>query len=296
MFKNLRIKSSPEKLKIIPGSLTSGWLLEDSHAPITIEQINSLPDNIKLRIFRSLLPPDLLVRFNIDPITWKSYDIFLNVGIRADLQTRHLSLWAYKNNGQQDQFYRLEISDNPNNGIDLKQLQLNDPDSPRYPTDFDQNGQPTYSGSKNRNLAEEQRAMQNGLAPGQVRADLKGVSSSTLSQLEAFLATLGHRAYFFEPPTYASAWKFERSGFAYVTGHKLMDDINNEFQPGGNLHQSLDGSTPFRQSEQWRTVRGRAWAIHDGILEAIGESWENVRMVKHIGNFAGVDTFPNAEY
>src|SRR5690606_17702843 len=113
---------------------------------------------------------------------------------------------------------------------------------------------------------------------------------------ETFLAMLTHRALFLEPLTYASAWVFERRGFAYVKGHKLMDEIEAEFQPGGRLHKALDGSTPFRQPEQWRTVRGRAWAIHDGILAEIGASWDGLRMVKQVGQHAGVCTFPDAIY
>ena len=134
-----------------------------------------------------------------------------------------------------------------------------------------------------------------GLAPAQSRVSLRA-SGTVLAQLEAFLATLGHRAYFLEPLTYASAWVFERRGFAYVRGHKLMDDINKEFQPGGNLHRALDGSTPFRRPENWGTVRGRAWAIHDGILAVLDSTWNGLRMVKRIGQHAGVETFPGARY
>jgi hypothetical protein len=75
-----------------------------------------------------------------------------------------------------------------------------------------------------------------------------------------------------------------------------MDDIHKDFQPGGCLYSALDGSTPFRQQDQWRTVRGRAWAIRDGILEAIGARWDGLRMVKQVGRFAGVETFPKAVY
>ena len=115
-------------------------------------------------------------------------------------------------------------------------------------------------------------------------------------QIEAFLSMLGHRAYFLEPLTYASAWVFERRGFAYVRGHKLMDDIHREFQPGGRLYECLDDKSPFRKRDQANTVRGRAWAIHDGILDALDARWDNLRMVKQIGRHAGVETFPQAIY
>ena len=185
--------------------------------------------------------------------------------------------------------------DNLLNGIDLGLLLLQDPNGVRYGTDCDQNGTPTLFGTVLRNLTEEEKAMRAGLAPAQIRACL-GASRLVLDHLETFLAALGHRAYFLEPLTYASAWVFERRGFAYVRGHKLMDDIHREFQPGGELHVALDGSTPFRRQDQWSTVRGRSWAIHDGILSAIDADWNRLRMIKQIGRHAGVETFPDAVY
>jgi len=89
---------------------------------------------------------------------------------------------------------------------------------------------------------------------------------------------------------------FERRGFAYVRGHKLMDDIHKEFQPDGRLYQALDGSTPFRQPDQWSSVRGRAWAIHDGLLDAIDAEWDKLRMIKQVGRHADAETFPEATY
>ena len=62
------------------------------------------------------------------------------------------------------------------------------------------------------------------------------------------------------------------------------------------LHAALDGSTPFRQPEQWQSVRGRAWAIHDGILAVMDKHWDGLRMVKQIGRHANVNTFPDADY
>jgi hypothetical protein len=119
-------------------------------------------------------------------------------------------------------------------------------------------------------------------------------SWEVLHQLETFLIPLGHRSINLEPLTYVSAWVFERRGFAYIQGHKLMNEINEGFQPGGKLHAALDGSTPFRQPEQWRSVRGRAWAIHDGILAEIDRHWDRLRMIKQIGRHANVNTFPEA--
>jgi hypothetical protein len=75
-----------------------------------------------------------------------------------------------------------------------------------------------------------------------------------------------------------------------------MDDIQREFQPGGKLHACLDEGSPFRKRDWAHTVRGRAWAIHDGVLEALDQRWDRIRMVKQIGRHAGVETFPGAVY
>jgi hypothetical protein len=150
-------------------------------------------------------------------------------------------------------------------------------------------------GTLQRNIRAEEEAKRAGLTPGQVRPGLRG-SRVVFDQLDAFLSALGHRAYFLEPLTYASAWLFERRGFAYVRGHKLMNDIHREFQPGGLLHRQLDDSSLFRLRDQADTVRGRAWAIHDGILDAIEQRWDKIRMVMQIGRTSGVETFPDARY
>jgi hypothetical protein len=197
--------------------------------------------------------------------------------------------------GESDPLFCVELADNALNGIELNLLQLNDPSALRFATDCSEDGQPTMFGTLRRNLVEETRAMQAGLSPGQTRAGLRA-SAEVFGHMEAFLVLLAHQSLFLEPLTYTSAWIFERRGFAYIRGHKLMEDIQREFQPGGALHAALDGSSPFRQPAQWQAVRGRAWAIHDGILEAIQARWNDLRMVKQIGRHAGVNTFPEATY
>ena len=295
MFRNLRRKSQPEQVIIDPHRLSRKWLARDASAPISLKQLNDLSENAKKRIYRNLIPPSLLSRFKIDPITWKGIGDEPCVGLKAEPGTGKLHLWANHTDQGGLEFFRLEIEDNAFNGIDAHLLLLNDPQGETFQTDIDEQGRSTMFGTARRNLPEEQRAMQAGLAPGQVRPSL-GASRLVFEHLDTFCATLGQRAYFLEPLTYASAWIFERRGFAYVRGHKLMDDIHQEFQPGGRLHLALDGNSPFRQPEQGNTVRGRAWAIHDGLLEAIDARWDNLRMVKQVGRHAGVETYPESVY
>lgn len=295
MFRQLRRKKQPDKIVPDLGSLSSDWLTKSPTVPITLNQINGLPESAKRRAYRGLLPPSLLVPYGINPITWEGPDGQERVRLKAERDTDMVSLAVRVTPDDPDDFFLLELRDTALNGVNLDFVMLSDPNSPRFDTDRDEDNNPTLFGTVRRNLIAEEQAMRAGLAPAQTR---KGLSASrlVLQQVEAFLVTCGHSAYFLEPLTYVSAWLFERRGFAYVSGHKLMDDVHHQFQVGGRLRQALDGSTPFRQPDQWRTVRGRAWAIHDGVLETIGASWNSVRMVKQVGCHAGVETFPNATY
>lgn len=295
MFRYLRVKARPEEITPEVGALSVGWLARDASQTITIQQINALPDNVKRRIFRALLPPQVLTQFKIDPLTWTGPQGNDYVRLKAIPETGVANIAVRSSPDATDDFLCVEIADNAYNGLELNLILLNDPHSPRFETDYDGDGRPTLFGTLRRNLEEEERAMCAGLAPGQVRSGL-GASRQVMDLLDSFSGVLGQRAYFLEPLTYVSAWIFERRGFAYVRGHRLMDDIHKEFQPGGRLFTSLDGSSPFRRLDQWRTVRGRAWAIHDGILEKIGEKWDALRMVKQVGRHSGVETFPEAIY
>ena len=294
MLKYFRLKQQPEQIVPDLGAISISLLVEDAALPFTIRQLNNLPENVKRRLYRGLIPPALLTRFGIDPIQWTNSSKDPRVFLKAEENTEKVLITVQSSPNAADEFFALELADNSLNGIELNLIVLNDPTAPRYSIDQTEDGAPTLFGTLKRNLKAEERAKEAGLAPGQVRAGLRG-SSEVFEQLEAFLSMLGHRAYFLEPLTYASAWVFERRGFAYVRGHKLMDDIQRELQPGGKLFHCLDGS-PFRKGDQAHTVRGRAWAIHDGILEELDTRWDNIRMVKQIGRHAGVETFPQATY
>jgi hypothetical protein len=289
-----RVKQQPDPVVPNLGSITLSLLEGDAATPFTLKQINDLPENIKRRVYRNLIPPSLLTRFEIDPISWRGTDKEQRVFLTAESGTEKMFISARTSQSEADEFFALELADNMLNGIDLNLLLLNDPASARFHTDVDENGNPTMFGTLRRNKDAEIQAKEAGLAPGQVRNSLSA-SKLVLDQVDAFLATIGQRAYFLEPLTYASAWVFEKRGFAYMRGHKLMDTIHQEFQPGGALHKALDNS-PFRKQDQWNTVRGRAWAVHDGILETIETNWDKLRMVKQVGKHSGANTFPNAVY
>ncbi len=295
MFKHLRVKQEPIKVAPDPGEISVNDLMGNFSLPIAIRTINGLPSQAKQRIYRTLIPSVLLTRFNINPITWRGAEGADCVQLNAEPEGNVVQLSAKNSADAPDAFFVVELADNSYNGVNLNLLLLNDPASERFQTDVDTEGNATHFGTARRNLKEEERAMRAGLAPGQIRTSLSA-SQIFFQQLDAFLAFVGHQAISLEPLTYASAWVFEKRGFAYIRGHKLMDDIHREFQPGGALHRALDGSTPFRQPNQWKSVRGRAWAIQDGILETIGTRWDGMAMMKQVGKNARVNTFPEGAY
>jgi hypothetical protein len=94
-----------------------------------------------------------------------------------------------------------------------------------------------------------------------------------------------------EPLAYHNAIMFERYGFGYIRGQRDMIQIHDEFQPGGMLHSKLSPEKSFRPPDAWKTVRGRSWAIHDGIL---GHPFTGFQMYKLIGRSLEVNTFPDA--
>ncbi len=294
MFKRLRVKPEP-RTNTINGEISISQLIGDASLPVTIRALNSLPENPKLRLYRALIPVQVLAEFDINPRTWKNPDKLQQVRLEAEAGSDKVKITAWYGEDVRNEFFYLELADNQYSGIDLNFLVANNPLAERFRTDVDDAGNETLFGTVHRNHGEEERAKRAGLAPGQIREGLRS-SSIVFNHIETFLTMMSHHAFFLEPLSYVSAWIFEKRGFAYSKGHQLMDIIHKEFQPGGELHKALDGSTPFRQSDQWNTVRGRAWAIHDGILEKIDRKWDDLKMIKQVGRHAGVNTFPDAKY
>jgi hypothetical protein len=258
----------------------------------SIRQINQLPESTKAGIYRQLLPVTLLEQYRIDPHSLCDARGNRLVAFKCPAESRLVKIDVRPEAGFRDPLFYLELSDTRLNQIEVLLFVVNDPSSERFDTDRDWTGERTMFGTLRRNIPEETRAMRAGLAPGQVRRGLR--TSRTLVPLfEEFVGRLGHEYYLMEPLAYHNAILFERLGFNYVQGFRKMEWIHSAFQPGGRLHQSLDGSTPFRQPDAWRTARGRSWAIHDGIL---AEAWHGIRMYKRVGRRAGVNTFPDGPY
>jgi hypothetical protein len=264
-----------------------------SHAPevwpSSIRGINNLPLAEKHAIYRCLIAPWVLERFHIEPdtLTQHGQDV---VHINAPANSRAMEMSIWHKPGALDPVMYINMVDTFNNQLMVLLVVINDPESPRFAIDQDLNGVPTHLGTRGRNIPAELAAMQAGLAPGQIRAGLRG-SRKLVPVFERFIQTMGHTMFLIEPFAYHNAITFERYGFSYLYGKQEMIRIHEAFLPGGDLCRKLDGSTPFRSPEAFRTVRGRSWAIHDGLL---GHPFTGFQMYKRVGIEAQVNTFPDS--
>jgi acetoin utilization protein AcuC len=254
--------------------------------PSTISGINLLPEPEKRAIYSKYIPKALLERFRLPPLTSAAgYNL---LQFRFASGSTDVEMRLYHKQDFPDPVLYAHMTDTMNGQIHVLLYILNDPESPRFDVDKMPDGTPTRFGILQRNLEAEEKALEAGLAPGQVRRGLKMLGQA-VEAFEGFVAALGHDMYFVEPLYYHNAVIFERYGFAYQMGKRLMESIHAGFQPGGDLRGHLDGSSPFRMPDAANSVRRRSWAIHDGIL---GEPFTNVTMYKRIGKQAGINTAP----
>lgn len=258
--------------------------------PSTIGGINLLSESEKRAIYARYIPTALLEKYNIPPLTSAAgYNL---LQFRFATGSTDVEMRLFHEASFPDPILYAHITDTMNGQIHVLLYILNDPASPRYDVDKMPDGSPTKFGTLQRNIEAEQNALAAGLAPGQVRRGLR-LLGQAIEAFEVFVTTLGHDMYFVEPLYYHNAVIFERYGFSYQVGKRLMDGIHTGFQSGGDLMAHLDGSTPFRQPEAANGIRKRSWAIHDGIL---GEPFTNVTMYKRIGKPAGINTAPDCKW
>lgn len=259
------------------------------HWPNSIRGINNLPDEEKWAIYGALLP-EWLAQYNLDGMS--SNDGFPNVIFRCPSGTRAVEITVRRHTSDRDPLLYLNMADTFNNQLLVLLVIVNDLDAPRFNIDIDQHGNPTQFGTIGRNIPAELAAMRAGLAPGQIRQGLRAFKQS-VPVFEQFVHNLGLDLFLIEPLAYHNAIVFERYGFNYIKGKSEMLRIHQEFQPGGFLYSRLTEDNAFRHPNAWKTVRGRSWAIHDGIL---GYPFTGFQMYKRLGIDAHIQTFPDAEW
>jgi hypothetical protein len=265
-----------------------------------IQKISNLSLNEKEGFYRILIPPSLYHQFGLDPITFKDGSGRKAVRFFSPRGDR-TCLVEIKINAMEDPLYSIQLSDcNDLTQIDWDFLIVNDPGSPRFKTQTDQEGRDTLFGWASRNISEEVKAMDAGLFPGQVCKGM-GLTRKVIHLLEFFCQIFDIKSIRLEALFYHNAITYEKNGFSYFAGYGMMKRINELFQPGGVLFEKLDNRSPFRKSEFANTVRGRSWAIHDGILEELDddllcEGWVSPVMYRMVGKPRGMITFPDPIY
>ncbi len=252
----------------------------------TIGAINLLPEAQKREIYCQVVPKSLIERFKLPALDGIRAQSLLKFKYAPHSTSVEFSLF-HESNFPDPVLYG-QLADTMNGQIHILLYILNDPDSPRFNVDRMPDGASTKFGTLQRNLPAEKAALEFGLAPGQVRRGL-GMMGAAMHQFELFIKDLGHDIYFVEPLYYHTAIIFERYGFTYQSGRKLMEEIHQGFGPQGRLRARLDGSSPFRQPSAAESTRLRSWAIHDGIL---GEAFTGVMMYKRVDQSAQVSTCP----
>ncbi|MGD8634290.1 MAG: hypothetical protein PVF85_12010 [Anaerolineales bacterium] len=259
--------------------------------PHSIASVNLLPDEEKVAIYQRFIPDALMERFQIpDDFRDRNDNVLLTIKCREG--TTDVVLDLRHEFGAEDPLLFAHLADTVNGQIHVLLYIVNNPDSPRFDVDRMPDGSPTKFGIFKRNLAAEQKAMEAGLAPGQVRSGLR-LLEDAIASFELFVSSLGHHIYFNEPLYYHNAIIFERYGFRYQQGRRLMQTIHEGFQTGGELNRQLDGSTPFRKPGFADSIRGRSWALHDGVMQ---RPYTDVTMYKVIGEKADTTTFPDAKW
>lgn len=256
--------------------------------PSTIGGINQLDEQEKRAIYARYIPQEIKQRFKLTDLA-NNQDL---LQFRFAPGSSDVEMSLYHQAGFPDPVLYAHLADTMNAQIHVLLYILNDPASPRFDVDKLPDGSPTRFGTLKRNLQAELAAMQAGLSPGQIRRGFRLARPATLA-FEEFVTSLEHDIYFVEPLYYHNALIFERYGFAYQVGKRLMESIHAGFQEAGELQQRLDDSTPFRSPQAASSIRLRSWAIHDGILEA---PFTNVTMYKRVGKSADINSAPGCKW
>lgn len=254
----------------------------------TIGSINSLSFEEKRGIITRLIPPELVERFDLSPDLFDQQGNDLLV-LNANPGSIVAEMRLYHQAGFPDPVLYGQISDTLAGQLHILLYILNDPASPRFDVDRLPDGTSTRFGTQYRNKEAELTAMQFGLSPGQVRRGLRMLGEAIIA-FENFVTSLGHEMYFVEPLYYHNAIIFERFGFTYQKGKRLMQRIQEGFSASGDLVAQLDGSSPFRMPTAATSIRLRSWAIHDGLL---GSPFTDVTMYKRVGKMADINTCPD---
>jgi hypothetical protein len=266
----------------------------------SLTEINLLDREEKERIYAGIIPPRLFRQLGISPTTFRGADGLRRVEFIAPEGMGLARIEVRARPDDRRTAFFLDIAETHFMQMELSFCIINDPNAPHFDVDRDEQGNDNCFTTLGRNIPEEIRAMRAGLFPSQTSRGLR-MFGEFFALFERFVDSLGMEVIVGEPLNYNNAVRFEKYGFDYLSGRRMMVEIDREFRPGGVLYAKLDGSTPFRMPGMERNVHGRSWAIHDGILDEpweglsidkiLDEPWEEIRIYKTVGVFAGISTF-----
>jgi hypothetical protein len=259
---------------------------------IGLRDINARPTSERARVYCSLVPPIFSERYGLDPVALTDPEGRSLVRLQAPPGEASVCLTLRHRFDALDPALFLRLDESRYGNLQITWIILSDPEGPRFGVDLDDDGNVTDLGARFRNLREEEAAMRAGLAPGQIRPGLR-MLGAVLDRIERFASRLGKPALVLEAFFYHNALSYERHGFGYLAGQDRLEAIHRGFLPGGELEVHLDGRTPFRAPGAGATVRGRSWAIHDGVLP---RRWWPPMMYRPIGVRFHLSTAPGLPY
>jgi hypothetical protein len=257
----------------------------------SIAGVNRLAEAERWQVYAGLIPAELLQAVHISASLRDSQGRAL-LTVHARSGGPDVVLTLHHEVGAPDPVLFAHLTDTIHGQVHVLLYIINDPFSPRFDVDVMPDGRSTRFGTVLRNLEAETKALEAGLAPGQIRPGLR-ILQPAIEHFERFVSGLGQDLYFVEPLYYHNALLFESYGFNYDRGHQMMQRIHKEFGPGGSLAARLDGSSPFRQPGAANSIRLRSWALHDGIA---GRMFQGAHMYKRVGRKAALSTFPQAHW
>jgi len=263
-----------------------------AHRPTSVGQLLDLSEAEREPYLDFLVPPEIKAHYGLPargpwqrdeggPYRWTAIP-----GAHAV----RVEVWPDPNAADPAQI--VELTDTYLGHMEAAWIVVNDVAQPRFDVDRAPDGTPLALGSADRNLREEIRALAAGMAPNQVRPGLR-VFRPLIERIEGFAELLGIGILFVAPLAYHNAVKYEKYGFTYASGREELEWIHREFLPRGALRRRMDGTRPFRMPWMADTIRGRSWAIHDGVLE---RRWMAPQMYKFVGRSFSTCTFPNAPW
>ena len=259
---------------------------------IRLQEINARSPSDKEQVYASLVPPAFCERYGLDPVTLTDPQGKSLARLEAPPGEASVRLTLRHRADAVDPALFLRLDESRYGNLQITWVILSEPEGPRFGVDLDDEGNVTDLGARFRNLREEAAAMRAGLTPGQIRPGLR-MLRAVLDRIEDLASRLGKPALVLEAFFYHNALTYERHGFGYLAGQKRLEAIHRGFLPGGDLEARLDGRTPFRAPGAGTTVRGRSWAIHDGILP---QRWWPPMMYRPIGVRFDVCTAPGLPY